>query len=59
MWLVFFSTLVKVAVQVEMARYAIVTGEGGMEGYAKVPPRIGGQGWPFWAWAVMAIAKLS
>ncbi len=42
-----------------MARYAIVTGEGGMEGYAKVPPRIGGQGWPFWAWAVMAIAKLS
>lgn len=58
LWLVFFSTLVKVAVQVEMARYAIVTGEGGMEGYAKVPPRIGGQGWPFWAWAVMAIAKL-
>lgn len=58
LWLVFFSTLVKVAVQTEMARYAIVTGEGGMEGYAKVPPRIGGRGWPFWAWAVMALAKL-
>lgn len=58
LWLVFFSTLVKVAVQVQMARYSIVTGEGGMEGYAKVPPRIGGKGWPFWAWAVMALAKL-
>ncbi|WNB85710.1 Nramp family divalent metal transporter [Cellulomonas sp. ATA003] len=28
LWLVVFSTLVKIAVQVEMARYSIVTGQG-------------------------------
>ncbi len=58
LWLVVFSTLVKIAVQVEMARYSIVTGQGGMEGYATVPPRIGGVSWVFVMWALMAISKL-
>ncbi|WP_026820727.1 Nramp family divalent metal transporter [Arthrobacter castelli] len=58
LWLVIFSTLVKVAVQVEMARYSIVTGQGGMEGYAKVPPRFGKIGWVFIMWALLALAKL-
>ncbi|MBX9243472.1 Nramp family divalent metal transporter [Actinotalea ferrariae] len=58
LWLVVFSTLVKVAVQVEMARYSIVTGEGGMEGYAKVPPRFGRVSWVFAMWALMALSKL-
>lgn len=58
LWLVVFSTLVKVAVQVEMARYSIVTGLGGMEGYTRVPPRVGNIGWVFVMWALMAISKL-
>ncbi|UNX54650.1 Nramp family divalent metal transporter [Georgenia sp. TF02-10] len=58
LWLVIFSTLVKVAVQVEMARYSIVTGLGGMEGYTRVPPRLGRVGWVFVMWALMAISKL-
>ncbi|NMR20216.1 Nramp family divalent metal transporter [Cellulomonas fimi] len=58
LWLVVFSTLVKIAVQVEMARYSIVTGQGGMEGYAKVPPRFGKVGWVFAMWALMALSKL-
>ncbi|MEE6272570.1 Nramp family divalent metal transporter [Georgenia wangjunii] len=58
LWLVVFSTLVKVAVQVEMARYSIVTGLGAMEGYTRVPPRFGRIGWVFVMWALMAISKL-
>ncbi|PYF99013.1 Mn2+ and Fe2+ transporters of the NRAMP family [Georgenia satyanarayanai] len=58
LWLVVFSTLVKVAVQVEMARYSIVTGLGGMEGYTRVPPRVGNIGWVLVMWALMAISKL-
>lgn len=58
LWLVFFSTIVKVAVQMEMARYSIVTGEGGMEGYNRVPPRLGRVSWVFVMWALMALSKL-
>ncbi|QDB80546.1 divalent metal cation transporter [Georgenia sp. 311] len=58
LWLVIFSTLVKVAVQVEMARFSIVTGLGGMEGYTRVPPRVGNVGWVFVLWALMALSKL-
>lgn len=58
LWLVFVSTIVKVAVQMEMARYSIVTGEGGMEGYNRVPPRVGPVSWVFLMWALMAISKL-
>lgn len=58
LWLVFVSTIVKVAVQMGMARYSIVTGEGGMEGYNRVPPRIGPVSWVFLMWALMAISKL-
>ncbi|WP_216639487.1 Nramp family divalent metal transporter [Brachybacterium sp. P6-10-X1] len=58
LWLVFVSTIVKVAVQMEMARYSIVTGEGGMEGYNRVPPRLGRVSWVFLMWALMALSKL-
>lgn len=58
LWLVFFSTIIKVAVQVEMARYSIVTGEGAIEGYNRVPPRFGRVSWVFLMWALMALSKL-
>lgn len=58
LWLVIFSTLVKVPVQVEMARYSIVTGRGAMEGYAEVPPRFRRVSWVFLMWCLLALAKL-
>ncbi|MGB3953782.1 MAG: Nramp family divalent metal transporter [Brooklawnia sp.] len=45
LWLVFVSTFVKVAVQIELARWSISTGRPGMFGYDEVPPRIAGRSW--------------
>jgi Mn2+/Fe2+ NRAMP family transporter len=58
LWLVIISTLVKVAVQIELARWTIATGQPALTGYAKVPPRIGGVGWVNLLWAVLALSKL-
>jgi Mn2+/Fe2+ NRAMP family transporter len=58
LWLVIFSTLVKVAVQVELARWTIATGQPALTGYNKVPPRIGRIGWVNVLWAVLALSKL-
>ena len=58
LWLVIFSTLVKVAVQVELARWTIATGQPALTGYNKVPPRIGGIGWVNMLWALLALSKL-
>jgi Mn2+/Fe2+ NRAMP family transporter len=45
LWMVIFSTLVKVAVQIELARWTISTGEPALTGYNRVPPRFGRIGW--------------
>ncbi len=45
LWLVFVSTFVKVAVQIELARWSVSTGKPGIFGYDDVPPRIGKRGW--------------
>ncbi len=45
LWLVFVSTFVKVAVQIELARWSISTGKPGIFGYDHVPPKIGGRSW--------------
>lgn len=45
LWLVFVSTFVKVAVQIELARWSISTGQPGIPGYDQVPPRIFKRGW--------------
>jgi Mn2+/Fe2+ NRAMP family transporter len=58
LWLVIVSTLVKVAVQIELARWTIATGQPALTGYAKVPPRIFGIGWVNLLWAVLALSKL-
>src|SRR3954471_5265659 len=58
LWLVIVSTLVKVAVQVELARWTIATGQPALTGYNKVPPRIGGIGWVNILWALLALSKL-
>src|ERR1700754_265627 len=58
LWLVIVSTLVKVAVQIELARWTIATGQPALTGYNKVPPRIGPIGWVNVLWAVLALTKL-
>lgn len=58
LWMVIFSTFVKVAVQVELARWCISTGQPALTGYNKVGPRIGGLGWINWLWALMALSKV-
>lgn len=45
LWLIFLSTFVKVAVQIELARWSISTGKTAMTGYDQVPPKIGKRGW--------------
>jgi Mn2+/Fe2+ NRAMP family transporter len=58
LWLVIISTLVKVAVQVELARWTIATGEPALSGYNKVPPKIGRIGWVNLLWVLLALSKL-
>jgi Mn2+/Fe2+ NRAMP family transporter len=58
LWMVIFSTLVKVAVQVELARWTISTGQPALTGYNKVPPKIGPVGWVNILWSVMALSKI-
>jgi Mn2+/Fe2+ NRAMP family transporter len=58
LWMVIFSTLVKVAVQIELARWTISTGEPALTGYNKVPPRFGRIGWVNILWLVLALTKI-
>src|SRR5918995_1512121 len=58
LWLVIFSTLVKVAVQVELARWTISTGQPALTGYNKVPPKFGPVGWLNLLWVLMALSKI-
>ncbi|WP_328996123.1 Nramp family divalent metal transporter [Kribbella sp. NBC_01245] len=58
LWMVIFSTLVKVAVQVELARWTIATGQPALTGYNKVPPRLGRLGWINFLWIILALSKL-
>jgi Mn2+/Fe2+ NRAMP family transporter len=58
LWLVIVSTLVKVAVQIELARWTISTGQPALTGYNKVPPAIGRVGWINVMWVVLALSKV-
>ena len=58
LWLVIFSTLVKVAIQIELARWTIVTGDPALTGYNRVPPKVGRLGWVNVLWVVLALSKV-
>jgi Mn2+/Fe2+ NRAMP family transporter len=58
LWMVIFSTLVKVAVQIELARWTISTGQPALTGYNKVPPKLGRIGWINLLWMIMALSKI-
>ena len=57
LWMVIFSCAVKVALQVELARFAISTGIPTLGAFNMVPPKIGPYSWINWIWAVFAITK--
>lgn len=45
LWIILLSTLVKVGVQIELARWSISTGKSSVTGYNDVSPRIFGRSW--------------
>lgn len=53
LWVIVLSCLIKPAIQAEIGRYSISTGETGLAGFNQVPgPRIG-VNWVVWGWAAM------
>lgn len=58
LWMVLVSTFVKVAVQVEFARWTISTGQPAITGFNKVPPRFGRTGWINFLLVVLFLAKM-
>ena len=54
LWIITLSCLIKPAVQSELGRYVIASGETGGEGLNMVPgPRLAGVNWVVWAWVIM------
>lgn len=58
LWLVLLSCAVKVAVQIEFARWTIATGSPALSGYDRVPPRVGRIGWVNVLFFVLVISKV-
>ena len=58
LWVVLLSCFIKPAIQAELGRYTIATGQTGLEAFDQVPgPRIR-VNWVVWAWAVMVLLTL-
>ena len=58
LWLVVLSCLIKAVVQNELGRYAIATGETGLEALNRVPGPRFRVGWVVWAWFFMTTNAL-
>ncbi|MGH3490116.1 MAG: Nramp family divalent metal transporter [Actinopolymorphaceae bacterium] len=58
LWMVIISTTVKVALQIELARWTISTGEPALSGFNRVPPRFGRIGWVNVMWVLLALSKV-
>jgi len=58
LWLILFSCLVKVAVQIEFGRYTIFSGKTSMEALSELPgPKFGKAGWAVWSLFVIQTLK--
>lgn len=55
MWVIILSCLIKPAVQAEIGRYSIATGETGLAGFNRVPGPRWKVNWIVWAWATMTV----
>jgi Mn2+/Fe2+ NRAMP family transporter len=59
LWIILLSCAIKPAVQAELGRYTIATGETGLAGMNHVPgPRLFRVNWIVWLWSLMTIASL-
>ena len=58
LWIVVFSCFIKPAMQAEIGRYSIVTGETGLAGFNRLPGPRFKVSWSVWAWAAMVIMSL-
>ena len=60
LWLIVIGCVIKVFVQVEMGRYAIISGKTPLVALAEVPgPSIPGRGnWLIWYWAIVFLATI-
>ncbi len=59
LWIILLSCIVKPAVQAELGRYTIASGETGLAGLNHVPgPRVGRVNWIVWLWAGMTLVTL-
>lgn len=53
LWLILFSCLVKVAIQIEFGRFTIYSGKTSMQALDELPgPRFGKASWAVWSWFV-------
>ncbi|MEZ5351502.1 MAG: Nramp family divalent metal transporter [Bryobacteraceae bacterium] len=53
MWVIILSCLVKPAIQAEIGRYSVSTGETGLAGFNRVPGPKLGVNWIVWGWVLM------
>lgn len=59
LWVILFSCLVKVALQLEFGRHAIQSGETAMTALNRLPgPRFGSAHWTIWFWIVLQPIKV-
>ena len=58
LWLVLLSCAVKVAVQIEFARWTIATGSPALSGYNRVPPKAGPIGWVNLLFFLLVVSKV-
>ena len=59
LWLVILSCAVKAVIQNELGRYAIATGETGLEAMNRVPGPRFLVGWVVWLWFLMQVSSLT
>ncbi|MEN8737496.1 MAG: Nramp family divalent metal transporter [Akkermansiaceae bacterium] len=58
LWVILFSCLVKVAVQLEFGRYTIASGKTSMQILDDLPgPKFGKAGWAVWSWFIIQMLK--
>ncbi|MDB4353712.1 Nramp family divalent metal transporter [Akkermansiaceae bacterium] len=58
LWIILFSCLVKVAVQIEFGRFTVFSGKTSMQALDDLPgPKFGRAGWAVWFWFVIQSLK--
>src|SRR5262245_50573817 len=58
LWVIVLSCVIKPAIQAEMGRYVIATGETGLESFNRVPGPRWRVNWVVWCWALMVLMTL-